>query len=83
MTNLNERYARTRRDSPSGGQVVVVGTAFAQPCRALWVTTAGTIEVEFPGGATLSYSNVPVGRFVIAATKVVSVTGAVVQNAEW
>lgn len=57
-------------ESAKGGQVVVVGTEFTE-CRALWVGTAGDVNVQFAHGGSCIYSNVS-GRLDVNAVNVLA-----------
>ena len=53
-----------------GGRVVTPGTPFPQ-CRALWVGTAGNVNVRFADGATAIFHNVS-GRLDVEVVEVLS-----------
>ena len=85
MADTMKGALKTRRDGPTQGEPVVLGTPFSSQCRAIWVGVAGHLNVTLSGQATLvEYKNVPVGRFVISATMVTTTTGTATELiAEW
>ena len=56
-------------ESAKGGRTVVPGTTFSK-CRAIWVGTAGDVNVMFASGKTAIYKNVS-GRLDVEAIMVV------------
>jgi len=55
-----------------GGFPITPGTAFSQPCRAIWVGTTGNITLTTVAGQSITLTNVPVGLLNIGASAVAS-----------
>jgi hypothetical protein len=55
-----------------GGFPITPGTAFIQPCRAIYVGVAGNISLTTIAGQTLTLTNVPVGLLQMGASAVAS-----------
>lgn len=59
----------------SGGQAVVLDTAFAATSRAIWVGTAGNVRAVLADGPTLTFVGVQAGSLLPVAATMVTTSG--------
>ncbi len=63
-----------------GGFPITPGTAFNQPCRAIWVGGAGNITMTTIAGQSIVLNNVPAGLLLQMGASAVASGGTTATN---